>query len=264
LVSFFCDYQISLSFCQLTCLSLIMSVFLCQRLNMLSCPAFFVQCSAADICCTFLFAFSAQSLNSVAVLSVTPAAVMTMVNFCFVCYKCCSDDHGSYCLPSIMCAGDGAGGRTKPVKSVVYTTHPSWSLVPQLMLPSFLPSLRQQKTSSSPSLPPSLPQQKTPTLPSLPQQPTPRLLLLPAGLPPSLPRLLMASTLALLTRQPLSLTVQWTSRLMGGQLVSPLQRWASGLQSSLGSTFLLSGPPPSLLAPPQSSLPPVKLLGSSP
>ena len=165
-----------------------------------------------------------------------------------MCYKRCSADHGQCCLPCISCAGDGAGGRTKPVKSVVYTTHPRWSLVPQLMLPSFLPSLPQQKTSSSPSLPPSLPQQKTPTLPSLPQQPTPRLLLLPAGLPPSLPRLLMASTLALLTRQPLSLTVQWTSRLMGGQLVSPLQRWASGLQSSLGSTFLLPGPPPSLLA----------------
>ena len=111
-----------------------MSVFLCQRLNMLSCPAFFVQCSAADMCCTFLFAFSAQSLNSGAVLSVTPAAVMTMVSFCFVCYKCCSDDHGSYCLPSIMCAGDGAGGRTKPVKSVVYTNTPK--LVPGASSPA--------------------------------------------------------------------------------------------------------------------------------
>ncbi len=75
-------------------------------------PALFVQCGAADICCTFLLASCAQPVESISVLS----------------YKCCSDDHGQCCLPCIMCAGDGAGGRTKPVKSVVYTNTPK--LVP--------------------------------------------------------------------------------------------------------------------------------------
>ena len=37
-----------------------------------------------------------------------------------------SDDHGECGLPCIICTGDGAGagGRTKPVKSVVYTNTP--------------------------------------------------------------------------------------------------------------------------------------------
>lgn len=59
---------------------------------------------------------------------------MAMVDFCFVCYKCCSDDHGSYCLPCIICAADGAGARTKPVKSVVYTNTPK--LVPAASSPA--------------------------------------------------------------------------------------------------------------------------------
>ncbi len=59
---------------------------------------------------------------------------MTMVNSLFVCYKCCSDDHGQCCLPCIICAGDGAGARTKPVKSVVYTNTPK--LVPGASSPA--------------------------------------------------------------------------------------------------------------------------------
>ena len=72
---------------------------------MISRPAFFVQqCGAADICCTFLFASCAQPLESVAVLSITNAAVITMVNFRFVCYKCCSDDYGQFpfCLLQML------------------------------------------------------------------------------------------------------------------------------------------------------------------
>ncbi len=109
--------MVSLSLCLLDLIVSLLAdlfVFLCVNVStQYARPAFFVQWRVADICCTFLFASCAHPLNSVPVLSVPNAAVMTM---------------GQCCLPRIMCAGDGAGGRTKPVNSVVYTNTPK--LVP--------------------------------------------------------------------------------------------------------------------------------------
>ncbi len=233
-----------------------MSVCLCQFPNMIYMyPAFFVQCGAADVCYTFLFVFCAHPLG---------------VSSCFVCYKCCSDDHGQCCLACIMCAGDGAGGRTKPVNSVVYTNTPK--LVPAAsshaaILPAKSTAAEDTKPTKSTCVEdtkPAAPASKAATKPAKAAHGFHTRLADKAAVEPTTAvdiqshgRTAGQST----TEVDIRSSVYYRG---GHQVISLLQRWTSGHQSRLGSTFLLSGLPPSLPAPPQSSLPQVKLLGSSP